>query len=386
MNKAINIRADRLEKILCRHCQKRFSHSGSYSSHMSSKKCTAAAAQASSSAFGFGDQMILYRTLLLQFQTAHNLAYSNVTPYAALLQQQLLQAASGNNSLPSPSTLLANYWACHLSNSNHTTKEIAPSDAFVKNEMVNVDVRRAVTNSTSAVTDKPSIEGAVHRQDGSKGSRSENGEHPDSKDGSALPISNAISDESPGGTWKPLRSRSFLTDAQVAILHAHFKRNPFPSKYELSAVAAQIGVNKRVVQVWFQNTRAKERRSNRLSVACERYSRSIWNNAISFQSAATAIAAANDPLNLMAGWAQQCTGLVKNRLSDEQMGKADLSSSKPSDAVCDLPLDLSVKDDSAVIRVAVSTRHASPVSGVGGNGENQDDCWSPGSLSGSLLD
>lgn len=64
--------------------------------------------------------------------------------------------------------------------------------------------------------------------------------------------------------WRPLRSRSFLTDAQVlspgqsssnqqsfqvTILQNHFKRNPFPSKYELSAVAEQIGVNKRVVQV-----------------------------------------------------------------------------------------------------------------------------------------
>lgn len=41
----------------------------------------------------------------------------------------------------------------------------------------------------------------------------------------------------------------------------------------------------------------------------------MWNNAISFQSAATAVAAANDPLSLMAAWAQQCTGLVNNGLS-----------------------------------------------------------------------
>lgn len=52
-----------------------------------------------------------------------------------------------------------------------------------------------------------------------------------------------------GLDWRPLRSRSFLTDAQVAILATQFKRNPFPSKYELSALAEQIGVNKRVVQV-----------------------------------------------------------------------------------------------------------------------------------------
>lgn len=51
------------------------------------------------------------------------------------------------------------------------------------------------------------------------------------------------------GDWKPMRSRSFLTDAQVAILDQHFKKNRFPSKYDLSALAVKIGVNKRVVQV-----------------------------------------------------------------------------------------------------------------------------------------
>lgn len=58
---------------------------------MSSKKCTAAATHASSAAFEFADQMVLYRALLLQFQTAHNFAYSNVVPYTTLLQQQFLQ-------------------------------------------------------------------------------------------------------------------------------------------------------------------------------------------------------------------------------------------------------------------------------------------------------
>lgn len=49
--------------------------------------------------------------------------------------------------------------------------------------------------------------------------------------------------------WKPIRSRSFLTDNQVQILSQQFKRNRLPSKYELSALSEQIGVNRRVVQV-----------------------------------------------------------------------------------------------------------------------------------------
>uniref|UniRef100_A0AC35GWP5 Homeobox domain-containing protein n=1 Tax=Panagrolaimus sp. PS1159 TaxID=55785 RepID=A0AC35GWP5_9BILA len=91
-------------------------------------------------------------------------------------------------------------------------------------------------------------------------------------------IKQQLEDDSFSPELKPLRSRSFLTDSQVAILTTHFKRNPFPSKYDLSALAEQIGVNKRVVQVWFQNMRAKERRSNRLSAISDRLSRNAWKN------------------------------------------------------------------------------------------------------------
>ncbi|KAL3078908.1 hypothetical protein niasHS_014690 [Heterodera schachtii] len=80
--------------------------------------------------------------------------------------------------------------------------------------------------------------------------------------------------------WRPsanggsaLRPRAFLTDAQVKVLAEQFRRNSLPSKYQLSEMAEQIGVNKRVVQVWFQNMRAKAKRANRLSAISERLSR-----------------------------------------------------------------------------------------------------------------
>ncbi|KAL3982237.1 Zinc-finger double domain family protein [Acanthocheilonema viteae] len=368
----------------CPHCQKRFSHSGSYSSHMSSKKCTAAATQASSTAFEFGDQMILYRALLLQFQTAHNFAYSNIGPYTALLQQQFLQAASSTASSTSPPALLANYWACHLNSTNCTIEGTVSANASSKNGIENGIENGTLLKSSCVKSEKTNQDDVANHDLERSRSSGESAEQQEVQSGSDLPSSCIVGN---GTTWKPLRSRSFLTDAQVAILHAHFKRNPFPSKYELSAVAEQIGVNKRVVQVWFQNTRAKERRSNRLSVACERYSRSMWNNAISFQSAATAVAAANDPLSLMAAWAQQCTGLVNDGLSDEQTAKSDLVSNEPSDAARDLPLDLSIKDETAAIVTAVPTEKTSvfAVEGNGGRQDfNQDDCWSASRLIGFI--
>lgn len=53
----------------------------------------------------------------------------------------------------------------------------------------------------------------------------------------------------PSGAGSVLRPRAFLSDAQVKTLADQFRRNPLPSKYELSALAERIGVNKRVVQV-----------------------------------------------------------------------------------------------------------------------------------------
>uniref|UniRef100_A0A915PXD0 Homeobox domain-containing protein n=1 Tax=Setaria digitata TaxID=48799 RepID=A0A915PXD0_9BILA len=351
---------------------------------MSSKKCTAAATQSSSTTFEFGDQMVLYRALLLQFQTAHNFAYSNIGPYTALLQQQFLQAASSTASSTSPSPLLTNYWACHLGNNNCTVEGTVSVDASSKNGVENGVENETLKNS--CVKREKSQEDIVQHDDPERSrSSGESAEQPELQSGSDLPASCVVGSNA---AWKPLRSRSFLTDAQVAILHAHFKRNPFPSKYELSAVAEQIGVNKRVVQVWFQNTRAKERRSNRLSVACERYSRSMWNNAISFQRAATAVAAANDPLSLMAAWAQQCTGLVSSGLSDEHSAKIDLSSGETSDTTRDLPLDLSLKDETTVV-TTVPVEQTSPVFRVEGDGGrqdfNQDDCWPANGLIGSAF-
>lgn len=92
----------------------------------------------------------------------------------------------------------------------------------------------------------------------------------------------SVSGNSTNVDWKPMRSRSFLTDAQVDILNEQFKRNSFPSKYELSALAECISVNKRVVQVWFQNARAKQKRaaaaSNRLIAISDRLSQKAWKD------------------------------------------------------------------------------------------------------------
>uniref|UniRef100_A0A9J2PTV6 Homeobox domain-containing protein n=1 Tax=Ascaris lumbricoides TaxID=6252 RepID=A0A9J2PTV6_ASCLU len=346
----------------CPHCQKRFSHSGSYSSHMSSKKCTAAA-QASSNVAAFNDQMILYRALIQQFQAAQSLTYPTVNPYAAFLQQQLIQAANASPNVSSAS-FLPTYWASQLSALNADTSRSTDTKSSEGSEQLQ-QTKANENNSLGA-------------NDASK--KSENRSIYSSKEELSVSVGSAegAGMESSGqrtpknDAWRPLRSRSFLTDAQVAVLLTHFKRNPFPSKYELSAVAEQIGVNKRVVQVWFQNTRAKERRSNRLGTASDRYARSGWG--LSAARAPTV----SGPIQLMAAWAQHCSSVAIST-KDEHENTANAPKDEFVEENCtDSPLDLSVKDSATPRSDVASPAAASHCS----TQDEQEPAWSAVNLLG----
>lgn len=63
---------------------------------------------------------------------------------------------------------------------------------------------------------------------------------------------------------RKVRVRSLIADEQLAILKENYARNPRPKREELSRIAERIGFPVRVVQVWFQNTRARDRREGRL--------------------------------------------------------------------------------------------------------------------------
>ncbi|XP_021362484.1 zinc finger E-box-binding homeobox 2-like isoform X2 [Mizuhopecten yessoensis] len=59
---------------------------------------------------------------------------------------------------------------------------------------------------------------------------------------------------------KKFRMRSLISDDQLKVLKSHYQVNPRPRKYELIRIGNEIGLPKRVVQVWFQNQRARDRR------------------------------------------------------------------------------------------------------------------------------
>lgn len=63
---------------------------------------------------------------------------------------------------------------------------------------------------------------------------------------------------------RKVRVRSLISDEQLKVLKDCYAKNPRPKREELAKIAEKIGFQVRVVQVWFQNTRARDRREGRM--------------------------------------------------------------------------------------------------------------------------
>ncbi|CAD5234055.1 unnamed protein product [Bursaphelenchus xylophilus] len=61
---------------------------------------------------------------------------------------------------------------------------------------------------------------------------------------------------------KTKRVRTTFAEEQLAILNAHFQMDCNPDGGDLERIAALTGLSKRVTQVWFQNSRARQKKSN----------------------------------------------------------------------------------------------------------------------------
>lgn len=59
---------------------------------------------------------------------------------------------------------------------------------------------------------------------------------------------------------RKIRVRTAISEEQQTILKDHYAVNPRPNREEFRKIAQQLGLDNRVVQVWFQNNRARIRR------------------------------------------------------------------------------------------------------------------------------
>lgn len=63
---------------------------------------------------------------------------------------------------------------------------------------------------------------------------------------------------------RKVRVRSQIAEEQLIILKQYYALNPRPKREELEKISQKVGFPVRVVQVWFQNNRARDRREGRL--------------------------------------------------------------------------------------------------------------------------
>ncbi|CAL4126681.1 unnamed protein product [Meganyctiphanes norvegica] len=87
--------------------------------------------------------------------------------------------------------------------------------------------------------------------------------HFSNEEDSDLDCSNIVDDEETTSDGKKVRVRSHIREEQLVVLRAHYSLNPRPKKEELISISEKIGFPVRVVQVWFQNARARDRREGR---------------------------------------------------------------------------------------------------------------------------
>ncbi|XP_051165277.1 LIM/homeobox protein Awh-like isoform X2 [Leptopilina boulardi] len=70
-------------------------------------------------------------------------------------------------------------------------------------------------------------------------------------------------DSEHGGKYnKSKRVRTTFTEEQLAILQANFQLDSNPDGQDLERIANVTGLTKRVTQVWFQNSRARQKKHN----------------------------------------------------------------------------------------------------------------------------
>lgn len=63
-----------------------------------------------------------------------------------------------------------------------------------------------------------------------------------------------------GGGSKTKRVRTTFTEDQLSVLQANFQIDSNPDGQDLERIAALTGLSKRVTQVWFQNSRARQKK------------------------------------------------------------------------------------------------------------------------------
>ncbi|VDL97264.1 unnamed protein product [Schistocephalus solidus] len=191
--------------FVCLQCGKRFSHSGSYSSHTSSKKCAvmgAAVAADPGSSGGGGIDNLRPNT---SEQSLNNLLYSNT-----VAQEEVRTATAESNGT--------------------------------------VEIAKEKNDQTSDQTS-----GSCGEEVGDTKSPSQQEQH--------------CQQQQQQQQQEARRARSVIRPDQANLLRAYYRVNQLPTASELQRLASAADLRTKVVRVWFQNARSRDRKNYSPSVS-----------------------------------------------------------------------------------------------------------------------
>ena len=131
-------------------------------------------------------------------------------------------------------------------------------------EAVNANVTRSLLEdnlkkwaSKCGLSTNEILQQLAHAQPLSPGQLMVKDEEPMSSEEDAVSIGGPIKRSNSTSSSRP---RAMISDDQVAILKAYYSINPKPRREDLLKISEDIGQPFKVVKVWFQNTRARDRR------------------------------------------------------------------------------------------------------------------------------
>ncbi|XP_015839852.1 zinc finger protein 1 isoform X3 [Tribolium castaneum] len=307
----------------CPNCGKRFSHSGSYSSHMTSKKCLVMNLKLGRARPNTPQN---HRPLKQQRPINNNIntspnhnTYLPILPkYSEFLQPPFYLAppnlpSISPYSIPSLGHIFEQLQQSPLrpplppgddyvqtppikeeelkSNTSSCGELVMDEDETTKNEETapnntgDLEAVKRILETVNATVTKQLLQANISKFSSESSSSDNSSQHSpkeeqhETSEGLAAKLEDIvqvkeedeeIDSESVTTTdhvsedGRKVRVRSLISDEQLKVLKDHYKLNPRPKREDLEKIADTIGFPVRVVQVWFQNTRARDRREGRL--------------------------------------------------------------------------------------------------------------------------
>lgn len=141
--------------------------------------------------------------------------------------------------------------------------ELEPLNIKKENELCNGNMNGNNRKSDSIKNGHLSNESNKMNNDSNGGKQSAGNNSKMDSDEESQRDSSSLDDEVLGGDGKKVRVRSVLSEETLRVLRAQYALNPRPKKQEILRLSEQVNYSPRVVQVWFQNMRARDRRLGR---------------------------------------------------------------------------------------------------------------------------